>query len=103
MASTLPDDKNIKDKSIARRQKYQGNHIIMLLGVAFLGFWTVRTVLNPISGQVFGEGHDESGVLHSARWHDGDWMVDGKREAWLRLDVEYRKVFDLAESLVTAL
>ncbi|GFV20178.1 uncharacterized protein TNCV_4194761 [Trichonephila clavipes] len=54
------------------------------IGVAFLGFWTVRTVLNPISGQVFDEGHDESGLLHSARWHDGYWMVDGIREAWLR-------------------
>ncbi|GFX02800.1 uncharacterized protein TNCV_4437821 [Trichonephila clavipes] len=53
-------------------------------GVAFLGFWTVRTVLNPISGQVFDEEHGESGVLHSARWHDGDWMIDGIREAWLR-------------------
>ncbi|GFU56231.1 uncharacterized protein TNCV_712871 [Trichonephila clavipes] len=52
--------------------------------VAFLGFWTVRTVLNPISGQVFDEAHGESGVLHSARWHDGDWMIDGIREAWLR-------------------
>ncbi|GFU31883.1 uncharacterized protein TNCV_1111411 [Trichonephila clavipes] len=52
--------------------------------VAFLGFWTVRTVLNHISGQVFDEGHGESGVLHSARWHDGDWMIDGIREAWLR-------------------
>ncbi|GFV27758.1 uncharacterized protein TNCV_4169801 [Trichonephila clavipes] len=50
----------------------------------FLGFWTVRTVLNPISGQVFDEGHGESGVLHSAKWHDCDWMVDGIWEAWLR-------------------
>ncbi|GFX53379.1 mariner Mos1 transposase [Trichonephila clavipes] len=53
-------------------------------GVTFLGFWTVKTVLNPISGQVFDEGHGESGVLHSPRWHDGDWMIDGIREAWLR-------------------
>ncbi|GFU76380.1 hypothetical protein TNCV_2158871 [Trichonephila clavipes] len=30
-------------------------------------------------------------------------LVDGIREAWLRLDGEFRKVFDLAESLVTAL
>ncbi|GFV30205.1 uncharacterized protein TNCV_96821 [Trichonephila clavipes] len=52
--------------------------------VAFLGFWTARTVLKPISGQIFDEGHGESGVLHSARWHDGDWMLDGIREAWLR-------------------
>ncbi|GFW00083.1 uncharacterized protein TNCV_3568711 [Trichonephila clavipes] len=52
-------------------------------GVAVLGFWTVRTVLNPISGQDFDAGHDESGVLHSARWHDGDWMFDGIRKAWL--------------------
>ncbi|GFW46528.1 uncharacterized protein TNCV_4812151 [Trichonephila clavipes] len=76
------------------------------IGVAFLGFWTVRTVLNPISGQVFDEGHDESGVLHSARWHDGDWMVDGIREAWLRCFVcmvNLEKFFDLAESLVTDL
>ncbi|GFV36034.1 uncharacterized protein TNCV_2867921 [Trichonephila clavipes] len=51
--------------------------------VAFLGFWTVRTVLNPISGQVIDEGYGESGVLHSARWHGGDWMVGGIREAWL--------------------
>ncbi|GFV46827.1 uncharacterized protein TNCV_4856921 [Trichonephila clavipes] len=54
------------------------------IGVAFLGFWTVRTVINPIYGQVFDEGHGESGVLHSARRHDGDWMIDGIREAWLR-------------------
>ncbi|GFV74225.1 uncharacterized protein TNCV_2312231 [Trichonephila clavipes] len=53
-------------------------------GVAVLGFWTVRTVLNPISGQDFDAGHDERGVLHSARWHDGDWMFDGIRKAWLR-------------------
>ncbi|GFV87371.1 uncharacterized protein TNCV_4033431 [Trichonephila clavipes] len=53
-------------------------------GVVFWGFWTVRTVLNPISGQDFDERHDESGVLHSARWHNGDWMVDGILEAWLR-------------------
>ncbi|GFW58352.1 uncharacterized protein TNCV_2635261 [Trichonephila clavipes] len=72
-------------------------------GVAFLGFWTVRTILNPISGQDFDEGHDESGVLHSARWHDDDWMIDGIREAWLRLDEEFSKFFYLAESLVTAL
>ncbi|GFT54048.1 uncharacterized protein TNCV_154051 [Trichonephila clavipes] len=52
--------------------------------IAFLGFWTVKTVLNPISGQVFDEGHVDSGVLHSARWHDGDWLIDGIREAWLR-------------------
>ncbi|GFU91566.1 hypothetical protein TNCV_2543321 [Trichonephila clavipes] len=32
----------------------------------FLGIWTVKTVLNPISGQVFDAGHDESGVFHSA-------------------------------------
>ncbi|GFT36867.1 uncharacterized protein TNCV_174672 [Trichonephila clavipes] len=52
-------------------------------GVAFLGFWTVKTVLNPISGQVFDEEHDESGVLRSAEWHDDDWLDDGIREAWL--------------------
>ncbi|GFX87392.1 transposable element Tc1 transposase [Trichonephila clavipes] len=46
------------------------------MGVAFLGIWTVKTVLNPISGQVFDVGLDESGVLHSAYWHDGDWLVD---------------------------
>ncbi|GFY24226.1 uncharacterized protein TNCV_1012771 [Trichonephila clavipes] len=51
--------------------------------VAFLGFWTVKTVLNPISGQFFDEGHGESGVLRSAEWHDGDWLDDGIREAWL--------------------
>ncbi|GFU91502.1 uncharacterized protein TNCV_2542701 [Trichonephila clavipes] len=75
------------------------------LGVAFLGFWTVRTVLNPISGQDFDEGPDECGVLHSARWHDGDWMVDGIREAWLRCFIwmENFQSFNLAESLVTAL
>ncbi|GFU38657.1 hypothetical protein TNCV_2983581 [Trichonephila clavipes] len=47
-----------------------------------------------------------SGVLHSARWHDGDWMIDGIREAWLRCFVwmvNLEKFFDLAESLVTAL
>ncbi|GFW89000.1 uncharacterized protein TNCV_2684341 [Trichonephila clavipes] len=61
-----------------------GIFLTQTIGDAFLGFWTVRTVLNPISGQVFDEGHGESGVLHSARWHDGDWMIDGIREAWLR-------------------
>ncbi|GFT15495.1 uncharacterized protein TNCV_3265031 [Trichonephila clavipes] len=53
------------------------------VGVAFLGIWTVKTVLNPISGQVFDEGHGESGVLRSAEWHDDDWLDDGIREAWL--------------------
>ncbi|GFY26727.1 uncharacterized protein TNCV_4374731 [Trichonephila clavipes] len=74
--------------------------------VAFLGFYTVGTVLYPISGQVFDEGHGESDVLHSARWHDGDWVVDEIREAWLRCFVwmvNIEKFFDLSESLVTAL
>ncbi|GFV96133.1 uncharacterized protein TNCV_1870931 [Trichonephila clavipes] len=53
-------------------------------GVAVWGFWTVKTALNPISGQDFEAGHDKSGVLDSAWWHDGDWMVDGIRKAWLR-------------------
>ncbi|GFW38585.1 RNA-directed DNA polymerase from mobile element jockey [Trichonephila clavipes] len=30
----------------------------------------------------FDVGLDESGVLHSALWHGGDWLVDGIREAW---------------------
>ncbi|GFX22530.1 hypothetical protein TNCV_2784661 [Trichonephila clavipes] len=73
--------------------------------VAFLGFWTVRTVLNPISGQVFDEGHGESGVLHSARWHGAiRWSMEpGRRGICASSDGEFRKVFDLAESLVTAL
>ncbi|GFW48512.1 uncharacterized protein TNCV_1110711 [Trichonephila clavipes] len=50
----------------------------------YLGIWNVKTVLNPISGQVFDAGHDESGVFLSAEWHDGNWLVDGIREAWLR-------------------
>ncbi|GFV50227.1 uncharacterized protein TNCV_621401 [Trichonephila clavipes] len=58
--------------------------LVPRIGVAFWASGLVRTVLNPILGQVFNEGHDESGVLHSARWHDGDWMVDGIRETWLR-------------------
>ncbi|GFW10253.1 hypothetical protein TNCV_4812211 [Trichonephila clavipes] len=54
-------------------------HLTTSVGVAFLGFWTVRTVLNPISGQGFDEGHGESGVFRSARWHDGDWLDVGIR------------------------
>ncbi|GFX14182.1 hypothetical protein TNCV_1766761 [Trichonephila clavipes] len=50
----------------------------------YLGIWTGKIVLNPISGQVFYAGHDESGGFLSAEWHDGDWLVDGIREAWLR-------------------
>ncbi|GFW39106.1 uncharacterized protein TNCV_1830971 [Trichonephila clavipes] len=61
-------------------------------GVAFLSFWTVKTVLNPISGQVFDEGQGDSGVLYSAKWHDGDWLIDGIREAWLRCFVWMKKV-----------
>ncbi|GFX03022.1 uncharacterized protein TNCV_3261681 [Trichonephila clavipes] len=49
----------------------------------YLGIWTVKTVLNPISGQVFDAGHDESGVFLSAEWHDSDWLDDGIREATL--------------------
>ncbi|GFX47550.1 uncharacterized protein TNCV_3015691 [Trichonephila clavipes] len=66
---------------------------------------TTVTVIQ-LGGQVFDEGHGESGVLHSAKWHDGDWMVDGVREAWLRCFVwmvNFEKFFDLAESLLTAL
>ncbi|GFX92025.1 uncharacterized protein TNCV_5004891 [Trichonephila clavipes] len=69
------------------------------IDVAYLGFWTVKTVLNPISGQVFDEGHGESGVLRSAEWHDGDWLDDGIREAWLLCFVrmvEFQKFFALA-------
>ncbi|GFW96805.1 hypothetical protein TNCV_2159411 [Trichonephila clavipes] len=69
--------------------------------VVVLGFWTVRTVLNPISGQDFDAGHADSGVLQSARWHDGDWLR--WRGYVLRLDGEFSKFFDLADSLVTAL
>ncbi|GFV26221.1 uncharacterized protein TNCV_3150211 [Trichonephila clavipes] len=47
----------------------------------YLDICTVKTVLNPISGQVFDAGHNESGVFLSAEWHDGDWLVDGIREA----------------------
>ncbi|GFU53688.1 uncharacterized protein TNCV_838001 [Trichonephila clavipes] len=50
----------------------------------YLGIWTVKTVLNPISVQVFDAEHDESGFFLSAEWHDGDWLIDGIREAWLR-------------------
>ncbi|GFY30639.1 hypothetical protein TNCV_3118011 [Trichonephila clavipes] len=32
---------------------------------------------------VYDAGLDESGVFHSAEWHDGDWSSDGIREAWL--------------------
>ncbi|GFS79289.1 hypothetical protein TNCV_4409451 [Trichonephila clavipes] len=49
----------------------------------FFGRLDCKIVLNPISGQVFDEGHDESGVVHSAEWHDDDWLDDGIREAWL--------------------
>ncbi|GFU88924.1 hypothetical protein TNCV_4445991 [Trichonephila clavipes] len=53
------------------------------IGVVVLGFWTVRTVLNLISGQDFDAGHDESGVLHSARWHDGDgWSMESGRPGY---------------------
>ncbi|GFW12661.1 hypothetical protein TNCV_3883711 [Trichonephila clavipes] len=32
--------------------------------------------------RVYDAGHDESGVFHSAEWHDGDWSNDGIREAF---------------------
>ncbi|GFT18955.1 uncharacterized protein TNCV_4725921 [Trichonephila clavipes] len=50
----------------------------------YLGIWTVKTVFNPISGQVFDAGHDDSRDFLSAEWHDGDWLADRIREAWLR-------------------
>ncbi|GFU77191.1 hypothetical protein TNCV_4895111 [Trichonephila clavipes] len=67
----------------------------------FLGLWdyTLRSsALNPLSGQVFDKGAwRECGVLHSARWHDGDWMIDeisGGVASVLRLDGEFGKVFN---------
>ncbi|GFV38219.1 hypothetical protein TNCV_4792051 [Trichonephila clavipes] len=50
-------------------------------------------------------GLGESGVLHSALWHGGDWMVDGIREAWLTCFIRMGdvQVFGMAESLETAL
>ncbi|GFT89033.1 hypothetical protein TNCV_3084641 [Trichonephila clavipes] len=52
----------------------------------FLGIWTIKTVLNPISSHfpsVFDAGYGERGVFLSAEWHDDDWLIDGIREAWL--------------------
>ncbi|GFV37995.1 uncharacterized protein TNCV_3626151 [Trichonephila clavipes] len=71
----------------------------------YLGIWTVKTVLNPITGQVFDSGHDKSEVFLSAEWHDGDWLVDEIWEAWLQCFfwVEIFRVFDLTESLEAAL
>ncbi|GFU91443.1 hypothetical protein TNCV_2542111 [Trichonephila clavipes] len=48
---------------------------------SFFGRLDCEAVLNPISGQVFDEGHDESGVVHSAVWHDDDWLDDRIRLA----------------------
>ncbi|GFY08893.1 hypothetical protein TNCV_4660851 [Trichonephila clavipes] len=47
----------------------------------YLGIWTVKTVLNPISGQVFDAGHDESGVsfLLSGMTAIGWSMESGRR------------------------
>ncbi|GFX87862.1 hypothetical protein TNCV_4373271 [Trichonephila clavipes] len=47
----------------------------------FFGRLDCNTVLNPLSGS-FDVGLGESGALHSALWHGGDWLVDGIREAW---------------------
>ncbi|GFW84491.1 uncharacterized protein TNCV_212951 [Trichonephila clavipes] len=59
------------------------NKLVKFQESCFFGRLDCEAVLNPISGQVFDEGHDESGVVHSAEWHDDDWLDDGIREAWL--------------------
>ncbi|GFV45282.1 transposable element Tc1 transposase [Trichonephila clavipes] len=46
------------------------------------------------------------GVLHSALWHGGDWLVDGIREAWQTGFIRMGDViffFGMAESLEAAL
>ncbi|GFT33701.1 hypothetical protein TNCV_4382281 [Trichonephila clavipes] len=51
-------------------------------------------------------GLGESGVLHSALWHGGDWLVDGIREAWQTCFIRMGDVqvfFGMAESLEAAL
>ncbi|GFU01973.1 hypothetical protein TNCV_1524571 [Trichonephila clavipes] len=48
-------------------------------------FWASGLLNSPQSHivRVYDVGHDKSGVYHSAEWHDGDWLGDGIREAWL--------------------
>ncbi|GFW83162.1 hypothetical protein TNCV_3237091 [Trichonephila clavipes] len=47
-----------------------------------LGVWTVNSPQSHIV-RVYDAGHGKSGVFPSAEWHDGDWLSDGVREAWL--------------------
>ncbi|GFS64178.1 hypothetical protein TNCV_3945331 [Trichonephila clavipes] len=46
------------------------------------GVWTVNSPQSHIV-RVYDAGHGNSGVFHSAEWHDGDLSSDGIREAWL--------------------
>ncbi|GFX32676.1 tc3a_0 protein [Trichonephila clavipes] len=48
-------------------------------------FWASGLLNSPQSHnvRVYDVGHGKSGVYHSAEWHDGDWLGDGIREAWL--------------------
>ncbi|GFW07562.1 hypothetical protein TNCV_3916951 [Trichonephila clavipes] len=53
--------------------------------------------------RVYDAWHGESGVFHSAEWHEGDWLNDGIRETWPWCFIWVEKFLGLAESLEAAL
>ncbi|GFT51127.1 nucleic-acid-binding protein from transposon X-element [Trichonephila clavipes] len=55
----------------------------------FLGIWTVTQSSIPYLVS-FDVGLSESGVIHSALWHGGDWLVDGIREAFYNGSVRFQ-------------
>ncbi|GFY02016.1 uncharacterized protein TNCV_5098771 [Trichonephila clavipes] len=70
-----------------------------------MGVWTESQSSIPYLDN-FDVGLGESGVLHSALWHGGDWLVDGIREAWLtcfirmdRVTAEIRERFQQLQNL----
>ncbi|GFX64937.1 retrotransposable element Tf2 protein type 1 [Trichonephila clavipes] len=84
-ARQIAVNRTIKHHKI-NKQRYDKHYVDakFKVGVAFFGLLDYKNSPQSHIGQVFDEGHCESRVLHSARWHDGDWMVDGIQEARLR-------------------
>ncbi|GFW64101.1 hypothetical protein TNCV_708061 [Trichonephila clavipes] len=54
-----------------------------------LGIRTVTQSSIPCLDRTWMWGLTKVGFFHSAEWHDGDWLEDGIREAWLFTHVKH--------------
>ncbi|GFW94475.1 hypothetical protein TNCV_2701961 [Trichonephila clavipes] len=67
--------------SFTERGKKLTHYVSEVLKALFFGRPDCQNSPQSHIVKVYDAGLDESGVFHSAEWHDGDWSSDGIREA----------------------